>query len=296
MLRSTDCTALLRRGVAGTMAVAVLLALGGDLPAQRPGVHYEHRGVMPPGAIGSRQLLRGGPVQGFFQPVEIEAPNGASISLAAGGAFTEPRPTSVKVGLLIGQVYRLKVGNIRLHEGHEVFPTLEVIDRIYAPADQARRFPIPVELTEEDLVLALSGKFVTRVIYLEDPRRALPVRQDPSGQHWFEAPPGSDPLAEADVLGRPVAILRLGARVPEGPLPDQQFLFGSPPFAEYPPEPKPALPEAKPQNGAKPGAEALPAPEAKPAEPQPQVKVLPPPPGRRPRQEATAVPISSTRP
>ena len=74
---------------------------------------------------------------------------------------------------------------------------------------------MPVELTEEDLKLALAGKFVTRVIYLEDPRNALPVRDDPQEQTWFEAAPGQDPLAVADGLGRPVAILRMGGRLPD---------------------------------------------------------------------------------
>ena len=52
------------------------------LAAQQPPVHYLHQGIMPPGAIGSRQLQRGGPLPGFFQPVEIKAPPGALISLA----------------------------------------------------------------------------------------------------------------------------------------------------------------------------------------------------------------------
>ncbi len=45
---------------------------------------------MPPGAIGSRQLQRGGPLPGFFQPVEIKAPAGALISLASGDQFGRP--------------------------------------------------------------------------------------------------------------------------------------------------------------------------------------------------------------
>ena len=50
------------------------------------------------------------------------------------------------------------------------------------------------------------------MIYLEDPRHALPARDNPQAQNWFEAAPGQDPLAVADGLGRPVAILRLGGK------------------------------------------------------------------------------------
>lgn len=225
------------RRVACTTAIVVLVSLGPAtvLFSQEPGVHYLHQGVMPPGAIGSRQLLRGGPLPGFFQPVEIRAPSGALVSLASQGRFAQPKPAGVRVGMLIGQVYRLRVMKIPRRPGAEVFPTIEVIDRLYAPQGQQRRFAIPVELTQADMELALEGKYVTRVIYLEDPRSALPVSDDPQAQNWFEAGPGRDPLAMADVLGRPVAILRLGARLPDTDRgPDADFLFGCPPFVEYP--------------------------------------------------------------
>ncbi len=190
---------------------------------------------MPPGAIGSRQLQRGGPLAGYYQPVEIKAPDGAMIALAVDGQFEEPRKGLRKAGLLIGGVYRLQVSGIPLAEGREVFPTIEVIDRLFTPLGQENRFSIPVELSDADLKLALAGKFVTRVIYLEDPRDALPVREDPNHQNWFEAAPGQDPLAVADSLGRPVAILRLGGRLPDsGAGPDPQFFFGCPPFVDYP--------------------------------------------------------------
>jgi hypothetical protein len=220
----------------------MLLALGcaATAAAQDSGVHYLHHGNMPPGAIGSAQLQRGGPLPGYFQPVEITAPPGVMISLAEGGAFAPAQPAPVKAGMLIGQVYRIRVTNIALHEGQEVFPTIEVIDRLYAPRGQEGRFPIVIDLNQEDLLLALDNKFVTRVIYLEDPQSALPIKQ--RGQEWFEAPAGRDPLALADALGRPVAILRLGARLPDQNTgPDMGFFFGCPPFVKYLPAPAPAV-------------------------------------------------------
>ncbi|NLE38989.1 MAG: hypothetical protein GX621_13280 [Pirellulaceae bacterium] len=212
-------------------------------------VHYLHQGVMPPGAIGSVQLQRGGPLPGYFQPVEIKAPAGVAISLAVGNTFDEPSPAPLRLGMLIGQVYRIRVTQIPLAEGVEVFPTIEVIDRLYTPREQQHRFAIPIELTQEDLELAAQGKFVTRVIYLEDPLRALPVAQSPEGQNWLEIEPGRDPLAEADSLGRPVAILRLGARLPNpNDLGDAAFYFGSPPLQRYPARAsRPAAPPVAPR-------------------------------------------------
>ena len=222
--------------VAGAPAVVsiVLLCLAASSLAQEPAVHYWHAGVMPPGAIGSRQLQRGGPVVGFFQPVEIKAPPGVSISLAVANQFVPAEAAPRRVGLLIGSVYRLRVTNIPRAEGIEIYPTIEVIDRTFAPADQQVRFAIRVELPQEDLELAIEGKFVTRVIYLEDPHNALPVH-NPEGQTWFEVAPGHDPLAAADTLGRPVAILRIGGRVPDAG-PDPNFYFGSPAWVKYPPK------------------------------------------------------------
>jgi hypothetical protein len=117
-------------------------------------------------------------------------------------------------GMQIGQVYRITVSEIPNHPGLEIFPTVELIDRTYPPAGMALRYPIPIELTLDELELAARGAFVTRVIYIEDPHQALPVAQNrDSDQPWSEAPQGEDPLVTADRFGRAVAILRIGGRV-----------------------------------------------------------------------------------
>jgi len=220
--------------VAGSMSVAILVWLvAARLPADPPPVHYLHNGDMPPGAIGSQQLMRGGPLPGYFQPVDIVAPERTLISPAIDGQFDQPRRGHLLVGMLIGSVYRLRVSGIAGQEGLEVYPTIEVIDRLYPPNRQERRFPIPVELTQEELEMALDGKFVTRVIYVEEPQAALPVTTDPKHPNYFEAAAGDNPLEVADQLGRPIAILRMGGRLPDADGPDNAFLYGSPPLFLY---------------------------------------------------------------
>jgi hypothetical protein len=261
------------------MLMVCALGAQGALWAQSPSVHYLHHGAMPPGAIGSGQLQRGGPLPGFFQPVEIKAPSGALISLAVDSRFEQPQTAPRRIGLLIGAVYRLRVTNIRLAEGAEVFPTIELIDRLYAPTGQQCRFAIPIDIAEDDLKMALAGKFVTRVIYLEDPHKALPARKDPQTQDWFDTGPGEDPLALADGLGRPVAILRLGARLPDaGEVKDPTFLYGSPCFVSLPSGPNSLVaqpPSAVPDDSAQPSAAVLPTPQ--PMAALPTVNDLPPP-------------------
>jgi hypothetical protein len=201
------------------LLATALLALGlaiTQLPAfaQEPPVHRLYSSDMPTGTIGRLQLMKKGRRADYFQPVEISAPAGAGISLVEDGAFGEETETRRLVGMLIGQVYQLKVTNIPLNEGVELFPTIELLDRLCPPAGQELRFPIPIELTLEELDLAASGRYITRVIYLEDPRTALPVAQDPDRQRYYEIDSTLDPLAVADRIGRPMAILRMGSRVP----------------------------------------------------------------------------------
>ena len=230
---SISCRAVVRPQAAGKWLalVTVLLAGGSIAPAQQPPVHYEHAGMMPPGAIGSRQLERGGPLPGYFQPVEIVGPLGSSVSLAVEDQFTSPSPAPLKAGMLIGSVYRIRISGIPRHEGEEVFPTIELVNRLYPPPGQELRYPVPIELTLEDLELAMEGRFVTRVIYLEDPKLALPAATDKDHQQWFEAGPHDDPLAVADRLGRPMAILRIGGRVPtNSEQPGAEFMYHSPPL------------------------------------------------------------------
>jgi hypothetical protein len=77
----------------------------------------------------------------------------------------------------------------------------------------------------------MEGHFITRIIYLEDPKLALPAAIDREHQSWFEVGPHDDPLAVADRLGRPMAILRIGGRVPADPeVPGADFMYHSPPL------------------------------------------------------------------
>lgn len=226
----------LRVRVARAVASVLVLSMAVVAAAQQPRMHYRHSGQVPPGAIGSAQLQRGGPLPGYFQPVEIRAPEGAKVSIASQGQFGVPRNTPLEIGLLIAPVYRLKVSNIAGHEGQEVFPTIEVIDRVYPPRGQERRFPVPIELNADDIELALDGKFVTRVVYLEDPRMALPVAEGWQDQHWFDAGPGVNAVEEADRWGRPLAIVRMGGRVPDEERgPDMHFVGGGAPFTIFRP-------------------------------------------------------------
>ena len=76
----------------------------------------------------------------------------------------------------------------------EVFPTIEIIDRLYAPPGQESASPFPSTLTEEDLKLALRRQ----VRHAGDlPRRPAArlagPRQSASAQNWFDVGAGPGP-------------------------------------------------------------------------------------------------------
>lgn len=223
-----------RRGYSIVLGTAFVLGtIAAVAFAERPGTHslYPNLNNAPPGYVGALQLNRGPALAGYFQPVEINAPPWLLFAWADQGQFSEFRQAPVTLGLQVAPVYRFKVTGIPGNETAAVYPTIEVIDRLYPPPGQEAKFPIPIEITIEDLRLALSGQFVTRVIYVEDPDQALPIVSDKNRPQWFDAGPTANPLDEADKLGRPVAILRIGGRQPdERQGPDAQFLYGCPPL------------------------------------------------------------------
>ena len=186
----------------------------------------QHPGALLPGYPGT-------PVQGYFQPVKIYGPEGTKVAFADAGKFVERKETPYAVGLQLSADYRLRVTDIPLHPGMEVFPTVKIIGRTFPPQGLELEFPIQIEITQEDLELAIDGKFVTRVIYLEDPQNAIPVAAKPESPITFDVGGAADPLNVAQTLGRPVAIVRIGGRVPDLNYVDPAFFHGFPAWIAF---------------------------------------------------------------
>lgn len=201
-------------------------------------VHYFLNSNQAPGVVASAQVARGAAGVGTFTAVSISGPPDLKIALARDGQFLHTLEAPVATGMLVGAVYRFRVTNIPFRPGEELYPTLEVIDRITPPAGREQRFPIPIVLTQEDLGLALSGALVTRVIYLEDSENAEPLAAVPGEQRTFDVGQADNALKTADQFGRPVAILRMGSRVPTSLQEDlSSFLYGCPPWVPLSPVP-----------------------------------------------------------
>ena len=225
------------------------------------GVHYPLHQTMSPGVAAqwAAQLGRAEPQR--LQPVRVELPTTGTITwfgASAEGQAATAAPGTARVA--VGHTYRLKLSNMPEFPGIELFPSIEVVDRLHPPMNQADRFPITLHFTEKDIAQALEGRLVTAVVYLEQPQFAIPhefenvlnARTLPAHENAFEL---------ADRLGRPMALVRLGGRLPAAGGNDAAF-FGNaapieissntadPPAAIQPngPEPRITLPSSAEQN------------------------------------------------
>ncbi|MFM9025932.1 MAG: hypothetical protein ACKON7_11445 [Planctomycetaceae bacterium] len=144
------------------------------------------------------------------QPVEIRGPDGLSIAIETAAGWSPLRPGPLRMGLVVGQAYRLRVGGIPGHEGVELFPSIRPLARLDVPPGMAWRFPLEVVIDEDDLRQAAAGAHVRRIVYLAcDSDRPDVV---PAG--WFDVRPGDDALDVARTLGEPVAEIVIGNRLP----------------------------------------------------------------------------------
>jgi hypothetical protein len=111
-----------------------------------------------------------------------------------------------------GYIYRLKITNIPGRAAVALYPTIEVAPTTPATDAYLAHNAVPVQFTTEDFDQVVDGgNFVTKVIYLPDPKyQELAV----SGVETLVSTrlePGVDPILEADKRGTILLIVRLGA-------------------------------------------------------------------------------------
>lgn len=226
---------LMLGGILSFFSLVTSVAMGQVTSLANARGHYLLSAQEPPGAVAHWQISRDRPGVGCYTPVSIQGPEGVQVGLARDGRFLEPITVPVTTGMVVGAVYRLRVAGIPDWPGEELYPTLEIIDGIHPEPGREHRFPIPIVLTPEDLEIALRGSLVTRVVYLEDSQLAMPLAVGAKDQLTVDVGSGENALRAADQLGRPVAILRIGSRVPSDLSGDlSEFLYGCPPWVPLP--------------------------------------------------------------
>jgi hypothetical protein len=111
-----------------------------------------------------------------------------------------------------GYIYRLKITSIPGRPNASLYPSIEVAQSTPVTDAYLAHNAIPVQFTTEDFDQVIDGgNFVTKVIYLPDPKyQELAV----SGVETIVSTrlePGIDPILEADKRGTILLIVRLGA-------------------------------------------------------------------------------------
>lgn len=171
--------------------------------------------TMAPGVAGRWAGIRPGFVPAM-QPVRVDLGElGGQVTFFSGpeGASTI-LPAPATAGLCVGFVYRVKISELKDFPGVELYPTIELIDRLHPPRGREVEFAVPITLTSEEISAALDGRLVTKVIYLEQPDRAAPIANTTAARTQL-ARPRDNTLALADEAGRPMVIVRLGGRLPD---------------------------------------------------------------------------------
>jgi hypothetical protein len=121
-----------------------------------------------------------------------------------------------------GYIYRLKLTNIPGRVGVSLYPTIEVAPTTPATDAYLAHNAIPVQFTAEDFDQVVDGgNFVTKVIYLPDPKYQELAVAGVETLVSTRLEPGVDPVLEADKRGTILLIVRLGAidlEMPSGPI------------------------------------------------------------------------------
>jgi len=205
--------------VAGGLLAATVLALATSTGVAREGAEPRTMdriaSVTRPGAIGVLPRPQPGPcpesiLPDAIQPVDIRGPEGMLVSIETAAGWSPLRPAPLRMGLVVDRPYRLRIAGIPGRDGAELFPSVRLLARLRTPPGMAWRFPVEILIDEDDMVAALSGAHVRRVVYASCESDQPDVV--PAG--WFDVQPGDDCLEVAATLGDPVAEVLIGNRVP----------------------------------------------------------------------------------
>jgi uncharacterized repeat protein (TIGR01451 family) len=190
----------------------VALAQPGPLPVAAHGpAGVAAAGVPQPDAAAAMQPGMGQPVPAPLVAAKFIVPKGVRATAYPGAPFSRMFEASAVVGLRPGYVYRFELTNLPYAPGTAIYPEVEVRGTLVPrPGMKYMDYPIPVAISQTDIEKVSKGAVITKVIYLEDPDKALPVQVDRDAP--VETPDGTDDAAVKAALanGRLMAIVRFG--------------------------------------------------------------------------------------
>jgi len=174
-----------------------------------------HPGPMVDGPGPGVMPMMGPPPQRSFQAektqVRFTGPVGMSIGWQVGPAYAENQLTTpARYNYVQGATYRLKMTSIPGREGLTVYPTLQVYPGHPTTDAYLGHNSTPLEITDEDLDQVESNNYVTKVIYLPDPKFQELAIAGVETLVSTRLDPGVDPVSEAERRGTIMVVLRMG--------------------------------------------------------------------------------------
>jgi hypothetical protein len=148
----------------------------------------------------------------FLDPKDMKISWQAAAGPNGEKAYTPGVQVPDRYNFLQGYIYRLKISEFG--RGNSVlYPTIEVAPSTPATDAYLTHNAIPVQFTSEDFDQVVDGgNFVTKVIYLPDPKyQELAISGVPETLVSTRLEPGVDPILEADKRGTILLIVRLGS-------------------------------------------------------------------------------------
>lgn len=190
-------------------------AIGNKEYVAPPAQMMAHPGPMVDGPGPGVMPMMAPPPQRAFatetSQLRFLGPAGMQIGWRAGPAYAENQlVTPARYNFMQGATYRLKFTNISGRDGLTIYPTLQVHPAHPTTDAYLSHNSIPIELTDEDLDQIESNNFVTKVIYLPDPKYQELAIAGVETLVSTRLDPGVDPVAEAERRGTIMVVLRMG--------------------------------------------------------------------------------------
>lgn len=147
--------------------------------------------------------------------VKIVAPTGVRITALPGSPLAKQYGEQVLVGLRPGYAYRFELAGVGREGQGMLYPEVEVRGTlVLRPGMRLMEHFAGIAFSNRDLDRVMNGTLITKVIYLEDPTKALPIRSNPDQPHEIPEETEEAAIRAAFEHGRLVAIVRLGNRKP----------------------------------------------------------------------------------
>lgn len=180
-----------------------------------PAAMQQHPGPMVDGpGPGVMPMLAPPPARSFATEttqVRFVGPSGMQIGWKIGDGYAENQLIAPgRYNFVQGATYRLKMTNIPGRGPLVLYPSLQVYPAHPTTDSYLAHNSVPLEIMDEDLDKVESNNFVTKVIYLPDPKFQELAIAGVETLVSTRLEPGVDPVAAADQRGTIMAVLRIG--------------------------------------------------------------------------------------